>query len=105
MPYCAIADQKEILDGMEVREDEVREATWERRKGGVRAVALFLDVDHLGQVMMSSSLCYSAAIHLKKYVMTSVTETQMEMTRRGQAGLHEERADWVMRREAGIWTD
>jgi hypothetical protein len=68
----------------------------------VRAVALFLAVDHLGQVMMSSSLCYSAAIHLKKYVMTSVMETQMEMTRRGQAGLHEERADWGMRREAGI---
>jgi hypothetical protein len=94
--------EPQILVEMGVREDEVRKATWERRKGSVRAVALFLVVDHLGQVLMSSSLCYSQPpppSHLKKYVMTSATETQMEMTRRGK---HEERADWGMRREARI---
>jgi hypothetical protein len=62
MPCCAIEDQEEKertpdLGWHGSEKDEVGEATLERRGCGVRVIALFLDVDHLVQVLTSSSLC------------------------------------------------
>jgi hypothetical protein len=77
MPCCAIEDQEDKertpdLDRQGSEKDEVGEANLERRGGGVRAVALFLDVDHLVHVLTSSSHCCSPPLPPLSSQLTSL---------------------------------